>query len=321
MTASSKHATEALAVLQALGLPVDYCNDRTAYSLLALLDLTPRKSWPEAQNPLRGIRAILDFAREQLNIPYAENTRESVRKYSVKYLVEAGIVLHNPDDPARAVNSSKNVYQVEANALALLRRYGTSDWNAALTEYLEKRETLAKQYARDRDLKRIPVKMIDGLSLSLSPGEHSDLIRAVIEDFAGYFVPDSELVYVGDTGAKFGYFDEVLLKNIGVEIEHHGKMPDVVLFDRRRNWLVLVEAVTSSGPMDGIRHRELARIFQGSSAGLVYVTAFANRGRKFREFVSQVAWETEVWCASDPKHLIHFNGDRFLGPRTGHGNQ
>ncbi|MBJ6611327.1 MAG: hypothetical protein JG718_13270 [Candidatus Thiothrix moscowensis] len=121
---------------------------------------------------------------------------------------------------------------------------------------------------------------------------------------------------MGDTGSKWGYCNEPLLQSLGIAIGNHGKMPDVVLYHSSKNWLVLVEAVTSTGPVDGIRHAELAGLFKSSTAGLVYVTAFPDRGETMRKFLSVVAWETEVWCASDPTHLIHFNGVRFLGPYT-----
>ena len=90
-------------------------------------------------------------------------------------------------------------------------------------------------------------------------------------------------------------------------------MPDVVLDYPEREWLVLVESVTSHGPVDGKRHEELARLFAKSKAGLVYVTAFPSRVIMAR-YLGKIAWETEVWCADAPSHLIHFNGERFLGP-------
>ena len=316
MTTKVRRIAEALSVLQAIGMPNEQLNDRTAICLLALLDLTPRKCWNDATNPMLGIRAILDFAREQLDKNYAENTRESIRKYSVKQLVVAGLLLHNPDKPDRATNSSDNCYQIEEHALALLRQFGSSTWNNSLETYLAARGTLVAQYARKRNLHRVPVKIKAGQKITLSAGLHSDLIRAIIENFGAFFAPGGELVYVGDTGKKWGYFDQALLISLGVKVERHGKMPDVVIYYRERNWLILIEAVTSSGPVDGGRHAELARVFKDSNVGLVYVTAFPDRGEIFRKFLAVVAWETEVWCASDPTHLIHFNGIRFLGPYT-----
>lgn len=315
MTAAKKRRiSEALAILKALGMPHEQLNDRTAICLLALLDLPADRKWGEAKNPMLGIRAILDFAREKLNTNYAENTRESVRKYSVKQLVSAGVLLHNPDKPDRAVNSSGNCYQIEEHALSLFRQYGSKTWGASLEVYLAARGTLAAQYAHARDFHRIPLKVKGGQEIKISAGEHSSLIRAVIEDLGSFFVPGGELVYVGDTGTKWGYFDQELLASLGVNVGQHGKMPDVVIYYREKNWLVLAEAVASSGPVDGGRHAELAELFKDSKAGLVYVTAFPDRGEIFRKFLSVVAWETEAWCASDPTHLIHFNGVRFLGP-------
>ena len=314
MTTRVRRIAEALSVLQALGMPKEQLNDRTAICLLALLNLPPKKHWDEAQNPLLGIRAILDFARDQLDRNYAENTRESVRKYSVKQLVAAGLLLHNPDMPNRATNSADNCYQIEDHALALLRQFGSQTWGSSLETYLAARGTLAAHYAHTRDIHRVPVKTKAGQKITLSAGEHSKLIRAIIENFGSFFAPGGELVYVGDTGKKWGYFDEILLTALGVKLELHGKMPDVVIYYREKNWLILIEAVTSSGPVDGGRHAELAKVFHDSNAGLVYVTAFPDRGETFRKFLAVVAWETEVWCASDPTHLIHFNGIRFLGP-------
>ncbi len=310
----AKRIAEALEILKAIGMPREQLNDRTAITLLALLGLRPERKWSEATNPRMGIRGILDFAREQVDKQYAENSRESVRKLSVKQLVAAGILIHNPDNPARKTNSQYNCYQVSEPALRLFRRVGSRSWKKELSGFLEKQGTLAAEYARVRNLERVPVRTKEGSKISLSPGGHSKLIRAIIEDFASFYVPGGNLIYVGDTGKKWGYFDGELLASLNVSLEQHGKMPDVIIYDSVRNWLVLVEAVASVGPVDGIRHSELSNLFKSSTAGLVYVTAFPDRGSVFRKFLDVVAWETEVWCASDPTHLIHFNGERFLGP-------
>lgn len=314
MAAKIKHIHEALTVLGELGMPNEQLNERTAICLLALLDLTKDRAWVDAQNPKLGIRAILDFARGKYKRPYAENTRETIRDESIKPLVSAGVVMHNPDDPSRAVNSPKNCYQVEPDALTLFRTFGKPTWRKMLTAYLPRRQTLADKYARHRDMARIPVRIKDGETITLSAGEHSTLIRAILEEFSPRFVPNGELIYVGDTGSKWGYFDRDLLKSLCVDVRQHGKMPDVVIYFRAKNWLILAEAVTSSGPVDGRRHAELSELFKYSTAGLVYVTAFPSRGETMRKYLSVIAWETEVWSADAPTHLIHFNGNRFLGP-------
>jgi hypothetical protein len=281
--------------------------------LLALLNLTPKKKWAQAENPLMGITPIMDWIRDHHKKTYAPNTRETVRRQTMHQFVDAGIALYNPDKPDRPVNSPAAVYQIEPAALTLLRSFDTRTWHNKLTAYLAERQTLTARYAKERKQNLIPVQIAPGQKINLSPGEHSELIRAIIEDFAPRFVPGAELIYAGDTGEKWGYFDAVLLTKRGVNVDAHGKMPDVVLFDPKQKWLVLVESVTSHGPVDGKRHAELGKLFAGSTAGLVYVTAFPTRAIMGR-YLGEIAWETEVWVADSPSHLIHFNGERFLGP-------
>lgn len=300
-------------IIISLGLPRAQQNERSVLCLLALLNLTPGKTWAAAENPLVGITPIMDWAREYYDKDYAPNTRETVRRQTMHQFCDAGIALYNPDKADRPVNSPKAVYQIEPGALALLRQFGTKAWHNALATYLANRETLVARYAKERNQNRIPVEIAPGKEITLSPGEHSELIRAIIEDFAPRFAPGSVLVYAGDTGDKWGYFDAPLLSELGAEVDSHGKMPDVVLHYTDKNWLLLVESVTSHGPVDGKRHDELANLFAGYNAGLVYVTAFPNRAIMGR-YLSEIAWETEVWVADAPSHLIHFNGTRFLGP-------
>lgn len=307
------HIEAAQQIITSLGLPRAQQNKRSALCLLALLNLTPDKTWADAENPLIGITPIMDWAREHYGKEYAPNTRETFRRQSMHQFCDAGVALYNPDKPDRPVNSPKAVYQIEPATLALLRTFDTPAWHDNLAAYLVKRETLVARYARRREQNLIPVKIAPDQQITLSPGEHSELIRAIIEDFAPRFAPGSVLVYAGDTGDKWGYFDESLLTSLGVEVDSHGKMPDVVLYYVAKNWLLLVESVISHGPVDGKRHVELARLFAGSTAGLVYVTAFPNRPTMSR-YLNEIAWETEVWVADAPSHLIHFNGARFLGP-------
>jgi hypothetical protein len=313
MKRKKTYIKEALQIIIALGLPRAQQNERSALCLLALLNLTPGKSWANAENPLIGITPIMDWARQHYGKEYAPNTRETVRRQTMHQFCDAGLTQYNPDKPDRPVNSPKAVYQIEPTTLALLQSFETPEWQDNLAAYLAQRETLVARYAKEREQNLVPVEIAPGRQITLSPGEHSELIRTIIEEFAPRFAPGSVLAYAGDTGEKWGYFDSDLLAGLGVDIEMHGKMPDVVLHYTAKNWLLLVESVTSHGPVDGKRHAELASLFSASSAGLVYVTAFPNRAIMGR-YLGEIAWETEVWVADAPSHLIHFNGERFLGP-------
>ena len=314
-TDNRKHISDAIDILAALGMPGAQQNERSALCLLALLNLTPGKKWKQSENPLMGITPIMDWARGHYKKDYAPNTRETFRRQTMHQFVDAGIARYNPDKPDRPVNSPAAVYQIEDAVLELLRSFDAPAWRDNLAAYLADHETLAARYAMEREQSRIPVNIAGGKEITLSPGEHSELIRDIIEEFGPRFVPGGVLVYAGDTGDKWGYFDAPLLSDLGVNVDSHGKMPDVVLFCPKRNWLLLVESVTSHGPVDAKRHAELSQLFVNSKAGLVYVTAFPNRSLMGR-YLGEIAWETEVWVADAPSHLIHFNGERFLGPYT-----
>ena len=304
---------EAVAILKALGMPRGQQNDRSALTLLALIDLKPSGAWSTLKRPLMGITPIMDYTREHYGREYAPNTRETFRRQTMHQFVEAGIALYNPDDPARPVNSPNACYQVSEAALRVMVAFGTRAWQSALDAWLEEHELLAEKWAKDREMEMIPVTVETDREIVLTPGAHSELIRDIIASFAPRFAPGAEVIYVGDTGNKARYFEEELLSALGVTVDRHGKMPDVVLYVSEKDWLLLVEAVTSHGPMDPKRHNELAELFNAAQPGLIYVTAFPDRTVMGR-YLSDISWETEVWCADAPSHLIHFDGERFLGP-------
>jgi BsuBI/PstI restriction endonuclease domain/BsuBI/PstI restriction endonuclease HTH domain len=304
---------EALRVLADLGMPRAQRNERTALCLLALVNLTPTKRWSDAEAPLIGITPIMDWAKEHYGADYAPNTRETFRRQSMHQFMEAGVCIYNPDKPERPVNSPKSVYQVEPHLWKVLKLVGAAGYTDALADFQARRPTLVAQYARVRDMQLVSVNVKEGYRIALSPGDHSELIRDIVENFGARFAPGGELVYVGDTGDKHGYFDKDLLAKLGVVLDDHGKLPDVVIYVRDKNWLLLIESVTSHGPVESKRHIELARLFTGCKAGLVYVSAFPDR-KTFLRYLDVIAWETEVWIADAPSHMIHFNGSRFLGP-------
>jgi adenine-specific DNA-methyltransferase len=308
-----KKIDQALEVLSALGVPDEQRNVRSALTLLALLDLRPHTPWSKAANPLRGITEMLDYFAEHFGKKYAPNTRETVRRFTVHQFVEAGFVVKNPDKPGRPVNSPQAVYQVEAGALEVFRSYGSFSWKGKLAAYLKAVPSLKERYAREREMNRIPVTLPMGGQVTLSPGGQNELIKLIIEEFCERFTPSGFVLYVGDADDKWAIFEDEALKQLGVSVDHHGKMPDVVIHHRSKNWLVLVEAVTSHGPVNPKRLDELKELFKDSKAGLVFVTAFESRPAMVR-YLNEISWETEVWVAESPTHMIHFNGERFLGP-------
>jgi len=304
--------TEALVILKALGMPRAQQNERSALTLLALLNLKPNLSWNDIDTPMIGVTPIMDWVRDEYGKEYAPNSRETFRRQTLHQFLEAGLVAYNPDKPDRAPNSPKACYQVIPELKTLLNNVGSDKWGKLLKQFLSQRKTLRDKYAMKRNESKVPLT-IDGKIFELTPGDHSILIKKIIEDFGPQFVPGSELIYVGDTENKTGYYQKDKLKKIGVNVNTKGKLPDVVLHFTKKNWLILIESVTSHGPVDGKRYNELKELFKDSTAELVYVTAFLTR-KAMAKYIAEISWESEVWVAEAPTHMIHFNGHKFLGP-------
>ena len=309
----TKKIKEALSIIIDLGLPKGQQNERTALCLLALTEIKKSSKWADAKSTLVGITPMMEFAFKYYQKKYAPNTRETFRRQSMHQLVEGGVARYNPDDSKRPVNSPYAVYQITPRALSVVQKYGTAEYAAAVEKFKKNVPALAERYSKKRQMELVPVIIKEGLEIQLSPGEHSMLIKDIIEKFAPRFLHGAELLYVGDTGEKWGYFDEEKAKKLGINVDAHGKMPDVVFYLPEKQWLVLIESVTSHGPVDSKRHIELQKLFQSSKPGKVFVTAFPNR-QIMAKYLPDIAWETEVWVADNPTHMIHFNGVRFLGP-------
>jgi len=312
-TASARRVDEALDILRALNVPREQQNERSSLTLLALLGITPQKPWSEAEAPMLGITEMMNVFRDRFGKRYAPNTRETVRRFTIHQFVQIGLVVANPDDPRRPVNSPDNRYQVAPTLLKLARTYGSAAWNASLTGFLRSAESLGRLQPKEREMVLLPVKLPGGKKLSLTAGGQNELVKKIVEEFCPRFTPGGVIAYLGDTGQKHRHVEAGYLEQLGVEIDEHGKMPDVVVHLTEKNWLVLIEAVTSHGPIGLKRHNELKTLFGTARAGLVFVTAFLTR-RAMTKYLTDIAWETEVWVAEAPSHIIHFNGERFLGP-------
>lgn len=314
---------EARQILEALGLPKQQQNDRSALTLLALCKLKEDDSWRKAKPACMSVvgnkenakyEGIMRFIAEHYNKRYAENSRETIRRQTLHQFVQAGIVNHNPENPDLPTNSKDNHYQISKEALKVIKSFNSKNWNKEIKYFKENVGLLREKYHKERELRKISVKLKEGTELSFSPGKHNELQIAIIEEFAARFAPGSDLLYVGDTAKKDLYIDKSSLKKLGIPIDEHNKLPDVVLYDKRKNWLFLIEAVTSHGPVSPKRIVELEKMLKDCKTGKIYVTAFPDF-KMFKQHTSEIAWETEVWVVSFPDHLIHFNGDKFLGPR------
>lgn len=295
-----------------MGLPRAQQNDRSALTLLALINLSPRADWKDATKRLIRVHDVLEFVKEKYNKTYAENTRETIRRQTLHQFEQAGIAERNSDDPTRPTNSPNNVYNISTQALATVSTYGTPRWNEALNKFIEQKGRLVDRYQKVKAGNKLSFA-IDGEVIKLSPGSHNRLQIKIVEDFRRRFCPRAELIYLGDTADKLLHRKEAILEQVGIPITKHDKLPDVVLYEKERNFLFLIEAVTAHGPVSPKRYEELEGILAASPAIRIYISAFLDF-REFKKHSNDIAWETEAWVAEIPDHMIHFNGEKFLGP-------
>lgn len=295
--------------LKNIGMPKQQQADICCYVILAMAGIKPEMPWNEATNEWIRIHDIIQFANTYYGTSYAENSRETFRKQALHRFRTAALV----EDNGKATNSPNYRYRLTDETLQLIRNLDTNEWNKHLKLFLTYHEKLVDIYASKKKMTMMPVK-INGDDFSFSAGKHNELQKAIIEDFAPRFAPNAECLYVGDTIEKDLVKNVEKLLELGFEITLHDKMPDVVLYREDKNWIYFVESVTSVGPMDPKRILEIEELTKNVSAGKIYVTAFLDF-KIYKKFAEELAWETEVWIAEMPEHMIHLNGDRFMGPR------
>jgi adenine-specific DNA-methyltransferase len=304
---------QAQEILQALGLPSAQQNEISALTLLVLAQLSEQTPWKDATTKALRVHDILLEVKERYGREYAENSRETIRRRVLHQFEQAGIALKNTDDPTRPTNSGLTNYVLSELVLDVLKSYGSSEWDKKRQTFFEQQGKLIEIYLKAREQNMVPLKVSDGTVYKLSPGKHNKLQAEVINEFGPRFAPGANLVYLGDTAKKTVVLDQELIDKLQIPASEHGKFADVLLFDENKNWLFLIEAVTVHGPISPKRYLELEQLLSGCTAHRVYVTAFLDF-TTFKKFVNDIAWETEVWIAEMPSHMIHFNGDKFLGP-------
>ena len=296
-------------ILRALRVHAKQQNNMCCCVLLALADLKEEQPWNSASNNWIRIHDVIAFANGNYGTTYAENSRETFRKEAIHHFRNAAFI----EDNGNVTNSPKYCYRLTEEMLELIKSFGTDDWAENLNRFIANHDSLIDLYASKRKMRKMPVR-INGAEFTFSSGKHNQLQKAIIEEFAPRFAPDSECLYVGDTTAKDLVKNEKKLHELGFEITLHDKMPDVVLYSESKNWLYFIEAVTSVGPMEPKRIKEINEMTEGVTAGKIFITAFLDF-KTFKKFSDSLAWETEVWIADMPDHMIHLNGDKFIGPR------
>ncbi len=300
---------EARKFLELIGMPKAQQSDICCYVLLAMANMKPDMLWNEAKNNWIRIHDIIQFSNTFYGTTYAENSRETFRKQALHRFRTVALV----EDNGMATNSPNYKYRLTEETLKMLKTFQSLEWQKSLNRFLMYHDKLIDIYASKKKMTMMPVK-INGVDFKFSVGRHNELQKAIIEEFAPRFAPNSECLYVGDTVKKDLVKNVTKLTELGFEITLHDKMPDVVLYREDKNWIYFVESVTSVGPIDPKRILEITEMTKNVTAGKIFVTAFLDF-KTYKKFSESLAWETEVWILEMPEHMIHLNGDKFLGPR------
>ncbi len=294
---------------------------RTAWALLAVAHLRPGDPWSKARSWLEdgetkplSQRGILKFWNQHYGTSYADSSYDDVKRRNLVHLEAHGLVEASAKNPDAAINDPTRSHALTPAALKLVRAYGSPRWPEALAEFQRETPVLLRAAAERRRRSLVEIPLPGGEPLALSPGKHNELQKAVVTDFLGRFAPDAVVLYIGDTAKKRLLRNDQALRDLRLPIPAEGdKMVDIIAHDPAKGWVYLIEAVHSSNPITEVRHRLLRHVTRDCAAGRVYVTAFLSK-TEFRKWSADISWETEVWLADNPEHLIHYNGDRFLGP-------
>lgn len=300
---------QAREILSELKVPDKQQADLCCLTLLSMANIKPSDNWKNAENNWVRIHDVINYVRDHYNISYAENSRETFRKQAIHHFRNAAFI----EDNGMATNSPNYRYRLTDEMLNLIKCYGSREWELEKIRFLEEHDNLINLYSSNRAMLKIPIIINEEL-YNFSPGMHNELQKAILEEFAPRFALNAECIYVGDTIKKDLVKNVKRLVELGFTITLHDKMPDVILYSKEKNWLYFIEAVTSVGPIDPKRIVEIESMTKDVVAEKIYVTAFPNF-KTFKKFSEMLAWETEVWIADMPDHMIHLNGDKFLGPR------
>ena len=312
--AVQKIINEALDILESVGIPMTKTErglERMAVCFLAVAGVT--KDWTKAkENANLKSRDIINLVNKNFEEKISSGSYDDIRRKDLKLLVLADIVVNSGVNKDSSTNDPTRGYALHPDFKHLIVTYKTANWTKNLKEFNENKPSLADILSRKRDLEKIPVKLPNGKPIELSLGVHNVLQKAIIEEFLPRFGSDCAVLYIGDTSNKTLHIELEELEKLKFFDLSHDELPDIIAYSKKKNWLYLIEAVHSSGPMSETRVLELKKMLKDCKAELIFVTSFLTRP-DFKKWMLNVAWETEVWIADNPDHLVHFNGHKFLG--------
>ena len=218
-----------------IGMPKAQRADICCYVLLAMAGIKQDTSWSDAGNEWIRIHDMIQFANTYYGSTYAENSRETFRKQALHHFRNAALV----EDNGKATNSPNYRYRLTEETLQMVRVFRTSEWQESVNRFLKYHEKLVDIYASKKKMTMMPVR-INGADFQFSTGKHNELQKAIIEEFAPRFAPNSGCLYVGDTIEKDLVKNVEKLTELGFEITLHEKCRMWFCIERTRTGFILL---------------------------------------------------------------------------------
>lgn len=311
---------ESLHIVQMLGIPTEDLTDerkeKIAMALLAVGDVKTSKEWAKIKDANKPYavttKQMIDFYNQHLEDSTSKGSYDYVLRHGLKRLLISGIVVQSKPDSN--LSDSTRGYKISVEYSKIIRTYHQKDWAQQVSIFNRSHKTYAERLAQTRDIPKITVRTADGQEFQLKDGEHNLIQQQIIQEFLPRFGYGSKILYCGDSDNKYGVINETdVMAKLGISDISQGKLPDVVAYSESKDWIFLVEAYHSSNPITAERKYELEQMMGTAASKCVFVTAFNNHDA-YHTCPEDIAWETEIWIATEPTHMIHRNGHRFMGP-------
>lgn len=294
-------------ILERLNFPKRHISEQTAICIMALADKTERTGLLSGHRSLSDgarIHDILNFARDVIKKRVAENTRESYRKTSLAPMMSFGVIVRHqlsPRDP-------NTYYRLHPDFARILSESDNKERDKLISGF-QAQHKIKERAVKSELLKgNVLIEIGDKKTFSLSPGAHSLLEKSIVEIFGHAFLRDPQVVYLGDANPKRSYQNRIVMRRLNFPINIALPLPDVILFSAEESRLVIVEAVSTSGPVNSIRLEQLQKFTKGPRKlgyRISYISAFPSRSI-FRKFVEEIAWGSSVWIENEPHNIVHF---------------
>lgn len=311
---------EALFIIEQLGIPTEGLTGRDkekmAMALLAAGDVKKSSDWSKIKSANDGYgittKQCIDFYNTYLDENMSKGSYDYVLRDGLNKLIIGGIV--DRSKPEANLSDSTRGYRISAEYARIICKFGQSDWEKQVEIFNKTHKTYQERINQIRDIPQITVRTVDGKEFQLKDGEHNLIQQQVITEFLPRFGYGATVLYCGDSDNKYGVINEKdKLEEIGIHDLSQGKLPDVVAYSEEKDWIYLIEAYHTSNPITPERKFELEEMVGENAEKCIFITAFQSN-ESYRSCTEELAWETEIWIATNPDHMIHRNGCRFMGP-------